>query len=106
MSVYAIAQLTITGRATYERYRQRFMPTLQPFGGRLLAADEEPRVLEGRWTGDKVVLLEFPDEARLEAWLRSPEYVRIAVDRKAGAQGPVLLVHGVAAGIAAEAVPT
>lgn len=59
MPVYVIAQLTITDRAAYSRYQERFMPVLSRFKGRLLAADETPTVLEGDWDRDKVILLSF-----------------------------------------------
>ena len=63
MAVYAIAQLTITDRAAYGRYQERFMGVMSRYKGRLLAADEHPTVVEGAWDRDKVVLLWFPDEA-------------------------------------------
>ena len=95
MTVYALAQLTITNRAAYDRYRERFTETLVPFGGRLLAADEAPELVEGEWSQDKVVLIAFESAHGFHGWAASPDYVRIAADRKAGAHGPVLLVHGI-----------
>jgi len=94
--VYAIAQLSITDRATYNRYQQRFMGVMKKFKGRLLAADEHPQVIEGKWDREKVVLLEFPDEPAFREWAESPEYLEIARDRKAGSEAVVLLVKGIA----------
>jgi uncharacterized protein (DUF1330 family) len=94
VTVYALAQISITDRETYNRYQARFMAVLKPFGGRLLAADESPTVLEGQWNHEKVVLIAFEDEASLQAWARSPAYEDIARDRKAGSNGVVLLVKG------------
>jgi len=37
--------------------------------------------------------MSFPDEAAFHAWADSPEYLEISKDRKAGAQGIVLLVR-------------
>ena len=82
MSVYVIAQLSITDRAAYGRYQERFMGVLKRFKGRLLAADEYPIVVEGTWDRDKVVLLSFPDEAPYREWAESPDYQEIAKDRK------------------------
>ena len=93
--VYAIAQLSITDRATYNRYQSRFMSVMSRFKGRVLAADESPLVVEGAWDRDKVVLLSFPDEAAFREWAESPEYLEIAKDRKAGADAVVLLVKGI-----------
>ena len=95
--VYAIGQLTIHDRATYDRYQARFMGVMKKFKGRVLAADEHPQVVEGQWDRQKVVLLEFPDEAAFRAWADSPEYQEIAIDRKAGSNAVVLLVKGFAA---------
>jgi len=92
--VYAIAQLTITDRATYTRYQARFMGVMAKFKGRLLAADEKPQVVEGVWDRQKIVLLSFPDEAAFREWAESPEYMEIARDRKAGSEAVVLLVKG------------
>lgn len=47
MTVYAIAQLKVTDRAAYDRYQARFFDVFRKYNGRLLAADEHPRVLEG-----------------------------------------------------------
>jgi hypothetical protein len=62
MAVYAIAQLTITDRTTYDRYQQRFMGVMKRFKGKVLAADENPQVVEGAWDRQKVVLLFFPGD--------------------------------------------
>jgi len=93
--VYAIAQLTITDRATYNRYQARFMDVMKKFKGRVLAADEHPQVYEGTCDRNKVVLLEFPDEPAFREWAESPEYLEIAKDRKAGSDAVVLLVKAI-----------
>jgi uncharacterized protein (DUF1330 family) len=96
VTVYALAQLRIHDRAPYERYMARFMPVLEKYNGRLLAADESPRVLEGEWWDrNKVVLMAFADKDAFRVWATSPEYTEIAVDRKAGAEAVVLLINGV-----------
>ena len=94
MTVYAIAQLKMTDRAAYDRYQARFFDVFKKFNGRLLAADEHPRVLEGAWPHDKLVMMSFPDEAAFRAFSNSPDYEEISRDRKAGAQATVLLVKG------------
>ena len=95
MTVYALAQLTIHDRALYGRYQNRFMDVLRRHKGRLLAADESPRVVEGAWDRQKVVLLAFADEAAYRAFADSADYLEIAEDRKAGAEAVVLLVRGI-----------
>jgi len=96
MTVYAIAQLTITDRAAYNRYQSLFMSVMNRYKGRVLAADEHPQVVEGQWDREKLVLLSFPDEAAFREWADSPDYQEIAKDRKAGSTAVVLLVKGIA----------
>jgi uncharacterized protein (DUF1330 family) len=97
MPVYAIAQLTITDRAAYRRYQDRFKEVFARFKGRVLAADENPLVVEGSWDRQKVVLLSFPDEPSFREWAECPAYQEIAKDRKAGSTAVVLLVKGLPA---------
>ena len=71
----------------------RPMETPNPFGGRLLAADEVRAPIERESRGDRVELLALYSERRFRDWVSSPNYVRIAANRKAGAHGSVLLVR-------------
>jgi uncharacterized protein (DUF1330 family) len=94
VTVYAIAQLRFTDRAAYDRYQARFMEVFRRHPGTLLAADESPRVVEGQWDREKVVLMSFPDETAFYGWAQSAEYQDISKDREAGADTVVLLVKG------------
>jgi uncharacterized protein (DUF1330 family) len=98
MTVYAIAQLKMNDREAYDRYQAKFFDVFRKSGGRLLAADEHPLLLEGVWPFDKLVMMSFPDEAAFRAFSDSPDYLEISRDRKAGAQATVLLVKGFAPG--------
>ncbi|HUO90901.1 MAG TPA: DUF1330 domain-containing protein [Rhizomicrobium sp.] len=95
MTVYVIAQLRFTDRARYDRYQAAFMEVFQRFSGRLLAADEAPKVVEGEWDREKVVMMAFPDEAAFREFADSPAYREISRDRVAGSDGVVLLVQGI-----------
>lgn len=97
--VYVLAQISIHDRERYDRYAARFLEVLEAHQGMLLAADEEPVVIEGRWQRDKVVLVSFPDRDRFDSWASSPDYQRISTDRTASTEGTVLLVRGLAAGM-------
>lgn len=95
MTVYAIAQLKIHDREQYGRYLARFMDILKAHKGRLLAADDSPRVLRGDVAMDKVVLLSFDNEDQFRVWGASPEYLEISKDRDASSDATILLVRGI-----------
>jgi uncharacterized protein (DUF1330 family) len=94
MPVYTIAQLKFTNIDAYRRYQKAFPAVFAKFNAKVLVADESPRVIEGEWPRDKVVILAFPDEAEAARFGTSPEYQEIAKDRKAGADAVVLVVKG------------
>lgn len=94
MSVYVIAQISITEPEAYNSYQAKFMDVFKKFEGQLLAADASPEVFEGEWSREKVILLHFPDKNAFEKWAFSPEYQEIMKDRLAGSEGTVLLVKG------------
>jgi uncharacterized protein (DUF1330 family) len=94
MTIYILAQLTINDRATYDKYQSRFMDVFKPFGGTLLAVDDNVKTLEGDWPHTRLVLASFPDEASFRAWWDSPAYREIVKDRLAASQGTIVLAQG------------
>ncbi len=94
MTVYVVAQLSFTDEARYRLYKARFPEAFAGHGGRVLAADEAPKVLEGDWPHDKLVMLAFDDEPAARGFLESPLYREISIDRDAGAKTTAVLVQG------------
>lgn len=94
MTVYIVAQLRFKDLPAYRRYQQRFGDVFARHPGQLLAADEQPEVMEGEGGVDKVVLMAFPDRAAALAFARDPAYEAISVDRHIGAVTSSLLVRG------------
>jgi len=92
MTVYVIAQVKFIKEEYYRRYQSRFAEVFKPFEGRLLVADEKPKVLDGEFTRDKVVVMEFPDEGEAMRFLDSPAYQEISRDRILGTETLSLLV--------------
>jgi uncharacterized protein (DUF1330 family) len=97
MTVYVIAQVKFTREERYRRYQSRFADVFKEFQGRLLVADEKPKILDGEWKCDKVVIMQFPDEVEAMRFLESPAYQEISKDRIAGAEVLSLLVKGLPA---------
>lgn len=95
MTAYAVANLkNVTLGPEIEQYLQRIDATLAPFGGRFLVHGARPEVVEGQWEGDLIVI-GFPDPARLRQWYDSAAYQAILPLRTANAGGAVVFVEGV-----------
>ena len=74
----------VTHSLVYRRYQQAFPAVFAGSGGEVLVADEAPETLAGE-AADKLVVMRFPNMEMARAFLDSPEYKRISVDRDAGA---------------------
>ncbi len=60
------------------------MPVFGKFDGTVLAAQGYPVAVEGQWSFDRAILLNFPSREAADAWANSPEYLKIAGHRKLG----------------------
>ncbi|GAA1271724.1 DUF1330 domain-containing protein [Kitasatospora nipponensis] len=103
MTAYALGHLhTVEFGPQIVAYLERVDATLDPFGGRFLVHGNPIDLREGSWQGD-LVLIEFPDLARAQAWYDSPAYRDILALRTDNAVCDVLLVGGVPDGYRAAA---
>lgn len=94
MSVYFIALIDIHDRAVYQRYLDGFDAVFERFNGEVLAVDENPTVLEGRWPAARTVVIRFPEEGDLLRWYRSPGYQALARLRATASTGAIAVVCG------------
>ncbi len=74
MSVYAVVNIRITDPDRYAEYREQAAPTIAQYGGKYLARGGKTEVLEGEWTPQRLVILEFESMERFHEWYDSPEY--------------------------------
>ena len=94
MSAYITAQITIHDRETYGQYEAGFMDIFAPYGGKLLAVDEAPSVLEGDWDCTRTIIAEFPDRDAALAWYKSDAYQALMQHRLAASTGRIALLAG------------
>jgi uncharacterized protein (DUF1330 family) len=83
MPAYLIAEHKITDPVKFEEYRVKVGPMMAKHGGRYLTKGGSHKMPEGdHWTPERVVIIEFPDMASLNAWYTSPEYQPLIALRK------------------------
>lgn len=95
MPAYLIANVEITDPAGYGEYKKGVPATIAAHGGRYLTRAGATEVLEGAWVPSRVVILEFPDMARLRAWFDSPEYRPLRAIRERAAKSSLVAVEGI-----------
>lgn len=94
MSSYFLALIDIRDAAEYDRYLAGFDAAFAPFGGEVVAVEDNPRVLEGTWPAGRTVLIRFPDDDALRRWYDSPAYQAIALHRRAAATADIAVITG------------
>lgn len=94
MTVYAIAQGTITDREQFSRYLEKSGATLSAYGISLLAVDEAPIAVEGELDHPRTVILACESEDDFYRWYDSPEYRAARKERETASVGRFLLVKG------------
>jgi uncharacterized protein (DUF1330 family) len=83
MSAYLIAEHIITDSKKFDEYRTKALPMIAKYGGRYLTKGDAHKLPEGgHWKPERVVIIEFPDMERLNAWYTSPEYQPLIALRK------------------------
>lgn len=75
-------------------YLERIDATLAPYGGRFILHGGRNQMFEGTDPGT-VVVIEFPDHERAEAWYRSPAYQEIIPLRADHSDSTIFLLDGV-----------
>lgn len=95
MAAYLLVNIEVTDPVGFEEYRKVVGATIAAHGGRYIARGGITQVLEGDWTPKRVVMLEFPDIARLRAWYDSPEYRALIELRQRTSYSDLVIVDGV-----------
>ena len=95
MAAYLFADIEVTDPTAYAEYRQGAPAVVAAYGGRYLARGGGAELLEGEVRPGRLVLLEFPNMARLRAFYQSPEYQALVFIRKRCARSTFFAIEGV-----------
>jgi uncharacterized protein (DUF1330 family) len=91
---YVIAAVEIHDHDLYRKYKPLVEPSLAKFGGRFLARGTQYETLEGEWSPEWIVVLEFPSQEEARAWHASREYADAKFLRQQASDGTLLLLEG------------
>lgn len=93
MSAYVISMMSIHDAETYKKYTDLTPPIVKKYGGRFLTRGEPFACVEGQKYSGRLVILEFPDQASIDAWFNDPEYQHAMQYRHAASTMDYLLVQ-------------
>jgi len=95
MAAYIFASVEISDPAAYEEYRRRVPVIITEYGGRYLVRGGAVERLEGDAPLNRLIILEFPDMARLKAFYNSAQYQPLLAMRQRAAISTLLAIEGV-----------
>jgi len=73
MGAYVIVEVETTDAAAIQRHRDAAAPTVEAHGGRSIVRGGAVETLEGGWSPQRIVVLEFESAAQARAWWESEE---------------------------------
>lgn len=95
MKTYIIAHINIKDPVRYEDYKKLTPATLLPYGGKFVIRNGDREVLEGSWSDDRVVVLEFPSKEKAKEWYSGDMYSAARAIRQSCSEGKLILIEGV-----------
>src|SRR3978361_680171 len=84
MPAYVVGLHQITDPSKFEDYKTSIGEIVAKYGERhIQRGDNLKKPESGSWAPERVVVIEFPNMAAIEAWYASPEYQPLIALRKA-----------------------
>ena len=94
MSAYVILDITVNDHELFEQYKRLAPETIAAYGGRHLARGGKAEALEGDWSPNRMVILEFDNAETAKQWLNSTEYREARSLRHQAARSHTVVVEG------------
>ena len=94
MKAYLVLDLTIHDFAGFRPYIAAIPAFIEKHGGRYIVQGVQPTIMEGDWTPDRLVVIEFPARKDAEAFLRDPECQDLFRIRHATTTSRLVLADG------------
>ena len=95
MSAYVIVDIEVTEPQAYEEYKRLAQVSVAAHGGRYVVRGGRTETVEGSWTPNRLVVLEFPDLAAARRWVTSEDYAAARAVRRSAARANMVLAEGI-----------
>ena len=95
MSAYLLVQVNIKNKTLYEEYINKVLPLYQVYNAKVLAADGDPRLIEGEYKYNRIVIIEFEDlETLKKAWAETLKREDMMTMRREASDSTISCIHG------------
>ena len=94
MKAYLVLDLTVNHFGGFKKYIAEIPAFIAKHAGKYIVQGVQPTTIEGDWTPERVVIIEFPDRAGAEAFLGDPDIQDLFKVRHETTTSKLLLVEG------------
>ena len=94
MAAYVIVDIEVTDPTAYEEYRALAPPLVAKYGGKYLVRGGNFEKVEGNWTPNRLVVLEFESLERAKEFYNSEEYEPVKQIRLKTTKSNMVMVEG------------
>ena len=93
MPAYVVSMMSVHDAETYRKYADRTPAVVKKHGGKFLTRGEAVTCLENTSYDGRMVILEFPSKADVQAWFDDPDYQEAMAFRHAASTMHMLLLQ-------------
>lgn len=94
MKAYLVLDFSIRDLEGFRPYITNVPRYIERHGGRYIVRGAEPTTIEGDWSPERMVIIEFPSRQNAEQFLADPEFRELAKIRHRTTVSKLVLVDG------------
>jgi len=94
MSAYIIVDIAVHDPERYQDYVSVAPAFIEKHQGKYIVRGGDPKVAEGKWRPERLVVVQFPSVEHANAFLQDPEYQEVAAIRHATTTSNLVVVQG------------
>jgi len=94
VKAYLVLDFSIHDIEGFRPYVETVPTFIQRHGGHYIVRGVEPKPVEGSWSPERMVIIEFPSRQNAEQFLGDPEFQELAQIRHKTTNSQLVLVDG------------
>ena len=95
MAAYVMIDSVITDQAVFDDYLEQVPAVVEAHGGRYLARGGAIEVVQGDWTPNRIVVIEFDSVELARGWQDSPDYAELRAMLNRSSKTSVIITEGI-----------
>ncbi len=94
MKAYLVLDLSVNDFSGFKKYIAAIPAFIAKHSGKYIVQGVQPTIIEGDWKPERLVVIEFPERQKAEAFLSDPDIQDLFKVRHATTTSKLVLVDG------------